>query len=55
MRTKVVRSPSALIAVPGRLVNRAGTYTRRGPEGWPWAAWFIGLLQRLRALRPVPG
>lgn len=26
-----------LIAVPGRLVNRAGTLLLRGPAGWPWA------------------
>ncbi|MDP1804867.1 MAG: transposase, partial [Acidimicrobiales bacterium] len=44
-----------LITVPGRLVNRAGIYTLRGPAGWPWAALFTGRLQRLRALRPVPG
>lgn len=43
-----------LIAVLGRLVNRAGVSTLRGPSGWPWAAWFTGRLQRLRALRPVP-
>ncbi len=44
-----------LIAVPGRLVNRAGINTLRGPAGWPWAAWFTGRLQRLRALRTCSG
>ncbi len=38
-----------LIAIPGRLVNRAGIYTLRGPAGWPWAAWFTG---RLSACAP---
>ena len=27
-----------LIAIPGRLVNRSGTPTLRGPLNWPWAA-----------------
>lgn len=44
-----------LIAVPGRLVNRAGTITLRGPAGWPWAGWFTRRLERLRALQPAPG
>jgi hypothetical protein len=44
-----------LINVPGRLVNRAGTITLRGPAGWPWSAWFSGRLQRLRALQPATG
>ena len=43
-----------LITVPGRLVNRAGTTTLRGPAGWPWASWFTGRLERLRALAPAP-
>ncbi len=44
-----------LIAVPGRLVNRAGTMTLRGPLGWPWAGWFHRRLHLLRALQPLPG
>ncbi len=44
-----------LIAVPGRLVNRAGTITLRGPAGWPWAGWFTHRLERLRAVQPAPG
>ena len=44
-----------LFTVPGRLVNCAGIVTLRGPARWPWAAWFTGRLQRLRALQPVPG
>jgi hypothetical protein len=39
-----------LIAIPARLVNRAGTPTLRGPLQWPWAGWFIGRLAALRAL-----
>jgi hypothetical protein len=40
-----------LIAVPARLVNRAGTPTLRGPLHWPWAGWFTS---RLAALRSLP-
>src|SRR5439155_11678409 len=40
-----------LIAVPARLVNRAGTPTLRGPLRWPWAGWFT---RRLAALRALP-
>ena len=39
-----------LIAVPGRIVNRAGTLTLRAPLDWPWAQWFTLRLDRLRAL-----
>ena len=41
-----------LICVPGRLVNRAGTTTLRGPAGWPWAGWFSGRLERRTIHRP---
>ena len=44
-----------LIALPGRLVNRAGTMTLRGPLDWPWAEWFNRRLDRLRALEPLTG
>jgi hypothetical protein len=44
-----------LIAVPARLVNRAGTMTLRGPLDWPWAEWFHRRLDRLRALQPLTG
>ena len=40
-----------LIAIPARLVNRAGTPTLRGPLHWPWAGWFAS---RLAALRTLP-
>lgn len=43
-----------LIAIPGRLVNRAGTLMLRGPAHWPWAQLFQRRLARLRALQPVP-
>jgi hypothetical protein len=44
-----------LIALPGRLVNRAGTPTLRGPLNWPWRHWFERRLAALRALQPAPG
>ena len=46
-----------LIAVPGRLVNRSGIPTLRGPEGWPWVQLFCRALNRLRSLplHPAPG
>jgi Transposase DDE domain group 1 len=43
-----------LIAVPGRLVNRSGTSTLRGPLNWPWAQQFTRRLTAIRAL-PAPG
>lgn len=39
-----------LLAVPGRLVNRAGTPTLRLPTNWPWADTFHRALAALRAL-----
>jgi hypothetical protein len=42
-----------LVAVPGRLLNRAGTPTLRGPLGWPWRDWFLRRLDALRLL-PIP-
>ena len=44
-----------LIAIPARLVNRAGTPTLRAPQRWPWAETFTEALGRLRQLRPAPG
>jgi hypothetical protein len=44
-----------LIALPGRLVNLAGTMTLRTPLHWPWAEWFDRRLDRLRALQPSTG
>ena len=44
-----------LLAVPGRLVNLAGTITLRGPQNWPWAQWFTLRLDRLRTLQPTTG
>ena len=43
-----------LLALPGRLVNRAGQPTLRLPSRWPWADTFIKILDTLRALEPVP-
>jgi Transposase DDE domain group 1 len=40
-----------LIAIPGRVVNRAGRRTLRGPLHWPWQDVFC---QRLDALRHLP-
>ena len=43
-----------LLALPGRLVNRAGQLTLRLPSRWPWADTFTKILDTLRALEPVP-
>jgi hypothetical protein len=43
-----------LVAIPGRLVNRAGRATLRLPTHWPWAASFTTALDTLRILRPAP-
>ena len=43
-----------LINIPGRLVNRSGALTLRGPRDWPWAQLFTGRLAAIRAL-PAPG
>lgn len=43
-----------LLALPGRLVNRAGQPTLRLPSRWPWARNFTTILDTLRALEPVP-
>jgi Transposase DDE domain group 1 len=42
-----------VIALPGRLVNRAGRLTLRLPARWPWAEQFLATLARLRALPPI--
>jgi hypothetical protein len=42
-----------LLAVPGRIVNRSGTLTLRGPARWPWADQFARRLATIRAL-PAP-
>ena len=44
-----------LLALPGRIVNRAGRPTLRLPTDWPWAATFTTALDTLRALHPAPG
>ena len=43
-----------LFSVPGRLVNRSGTPTLRGPKHWPWADTFCGALSRIRMLDLAP-
>ena len=43
-----------LVAMPGRLVNRAGRTTLRLPTRWPWADTFTTALDTLRLLRPAP-
>ena len=53
-RTVAATMRNRLIDIPGRLVNRAGTLTLRGPAHWPWAQWFHRRLACLRALPPVP-
>ena len=50
-QTSVARTiRTRLLAVPGRLVNLAGTITLRGRPDWPWAQWFTLRLDRLRTL-----
>lgn len=44
-----------LLALPGRIVNRAGRPTLRLPANWPWAEQFTTALNTLRALHPAPG
>ena len=41
-------------SVPGRLVNRSGIPTLRGPTHWPWAASFNNALANLRAVSFAP-
>jgi len=43
-----------LVAIPGRLVNHAGTRNLRLPTLWPWKAQFTRALDTLRLLRPAP-
>ena len=43
------------LAIPGRVVNRAGKPTLRLPMNWPWATRFTHALDTLRALQPSPG
>ena len=43
-----------LLALPGRLVNRAGRPTLRLPTRWPWATTFTSILDTLRGLPTVP-
>jgi len=44
-----------LINIPGRLVNRTGTPTLRGPLNWPWRHWFQRRLAALRLIEPQTG
>lgn len=43
-----------LLAIPARLVNRAGRHHLRMPTRWRWADTFNHALTRIRALPPVP-
>jgi Transposase DDE domain group 1 len=43
-----------LVAIPARLVNRAGRTVLRLPTRWPWADTFTAALDALRLLRPAP-
>jgi hypothetical protein len=51
--TVVATLRSQFIAMPGRLVNRAGTPTLRGPLHWPWQRRFDRALAKIRALPAV--
>jgi hypothetical protein len=44
-----------LLALPARIVNRAGRPTLRLPTRWPWADTFTITLHSLRALKPLTG
>ena len=44
-----------LLAVPGRLVNRAGRLLLRLPQRWPWATTFLRAITQLRGLAAAPG
>ncbi len=44
-----------LLAVPGRLVNRAGRLLLRLPQRWPWATTFLRAMTHLRGLAAAPG
>jgi hypothetical protein len=44
-----------LLAVPGRIVNRAGRRTLRLPAHWPWANTITTALDALRTLQPATG
>jgi hypothetical protein len=43
-----------LLAVPGRMVKRAGKQLLRLPSRWPWADTFNTILNALRILDPIP-
>ena len=42
------------LALPARLVNRAGKPTLRFPTNWPWAHTFTQTLNALRTITAVP-
>jgi hypothetical protein len=42
------------LALPARLVNRAGRPTLRFPTHWPWADTFTHALDTLRTITAVP-
>lgn len=48
--TVAATTRTQLIAIPGRLVNRAGRITLRLPTNWPWSQRFTRNLTRLRAI-----
>jgi hypothetical protein len=48
--TVVATLRARLICVPGRLVNRGGTPTLRGPLQWPWQGCFNRALAAIRTL-----
>jgi len=51
--TVVATLRARLICVPGRLVNRSGTPTLRGPLHWPWQRQFDRALANIRALPAI--
>jgi hypothetical protein len=56
MRLVVARTiRTQVLAVPGRLVNSAGTPILRLPTHWPWAQDFNHILNTLRAIPSATG
>jgi len=51
-RRRTIRT--RLVAISGRIVNRAGRPTLRLPINWPWKKAFTTALDTLRTLRPAP-
>jgi hypothetical protein len=47
--------PHPVLAIPDRIVNRAGRPTLLLPINWPWATAFTSALEALRTWQPLTG